>query len=213
MKIFLTSFCSLFFLAVTFNGIAQQRVIAECTIEYKVSAINSQDADLQATLQSTTQTVYLKGNNSRVDLISPAFKQTTFFDKSTGQAVILREFGNNKFISKLNNNDWLAANKNFENATVSLTDEVKKVLGYDCKKAVLKLNDGSSLTIYYVPTLTPSVKEYQYQFKDIPGLVLDYETTDEKQNTVHYTAIKISFNPVPAQTFSIPPTAGYRLLN
>lgn len=212
MKTFFATFCSLFFLAVVFNSTAQQRVIAECTIEYKVSAVNSDDADLQTSLQSTVQTVYIKGNNCRIDLISPSFKQMTFFDKSTGEAVILREFGNNKFISKLNNSDWLAANKNYEDAAVSLIDETKKILGYDCKKAVLKLKNGSLLTIYYVPTLIPSVKEFQYEFKDVPGLVLDYEAADQKQNTIHYTATKLNFNPVPAQAINIPSTAGYRLL-
>lgn len=211
MKILLNILCFIFFIAEESN--AQQRIIAECTIEYKVVSVNSNDTDLQTSMQSATQTVYIKGNNSRVDLISPSYQQTTFFDKSTGTATILREFGNNKFISKLNNDEWMEANKIFEGATVTLQNETKKILTYpDCKKAILKLKNGSLLTVFYVPNLVPSVKEFQYQFKNIPGLVLDFETTGKNQSAIHYTATQINFNPVPAQIFNIP-TTGYRLLN
>src|ERR1019366_1423638 len=73
---------------------AQQRVVAECTITYTITADKSiTDKDLIESLKSSTKTVYIKGNNSRSDLVSPAFTQSTFFDKSNGTVVVLREFG------------------------------------------------------------------------------------------------------------------------
>ncbi|MDO9156009.1 MAG: hypothetical protein Q7U17_03995, partial [Sediminibacterium sp.] len=66
--------------------------------------------------------------------------------------------------------------------------------------------------VYYASTITPSVREFEYQFKDIPGFVLEYEAKDGYTQKITYTATKISFNPVSAAKFEIP-TTGYRLLN
>jgi GLPGLI family protein len=213
MKKIFAVFCSFILGAATINVVAQeQRIIAECTIEFSVSATHSDDTALQSSFPTSSQIVYIKGNNSRVDLISPSFKQTTFFDKTTGEAVILREFGSNKFISKLSNAEWLAANENYNKDSVFFFDETKKILDYDCKKATVKLKNGSMFTVYYTPTVVPSVKEFQYEFTDIPGFVLEYEITNQQQKTVHYTAMNLNFNPVPAKIISIPSTDGYRLL-
>lgn len=192
---------------------AQQRVVAECTITYAITADKSiTDKDLIESLQSSTKTVYIKGNNSRSDLISPAFTQSTFFDKSNGAVVVLREFGNNKFMSRLDNDNWKKKNGKLDGLSISISGETKTILGYECKKAILQLKDGSSFSLFYATAITPSVKEFEYQFKDIPGLVLEYEAQEADGKKIHYTATKVNFSPVSAYKFDIP-TSGYRILN
>lgn len=191
----------------------QQRVVAECTVTYNINVEDgSADKETVESFKASSKIVYLKGNQSRVDLISPSFKQSVFFDKSTGNATILREIGNNKFMSKLDNAKWKAENKKFDGATVTKVEESKTILGYECKKAILKLVDGNTFTLYYANNITPSVKEFEYQFKDIPGFVLEYESQEQNGKKVKYTAIKINLSPVQASRFEIP-TSGYRILN
>lgn len=190
---------------------AQQRIVAECTITFKVSADSTTDKDLAESLKNSTKVVYIKGNSSRTDLISSSFTQSVIYDKTTGSAVVLREFGNNKVMSKLNKAEWQEKNKKFEGFSLSTTSEIKTILGYECKKAVLQTTDGNSFTLYYATAIAPSVKEFEYQFKDVPGLVLEYEL-NENGKKINYTASKINLAPVPASKFETP-ISGYRILN
>ena len=202
-----------FFLNMIFHIHAQQRIVAECTITYSIAADeNVSDKDLIESLKESTKTVYIKGNNSRVDLMSPAFTQSTLFDKTNGTAVVLREFGNNKFMTKLDNAGWKKQNSKFEGLTINTTSETKTILGYECKKAMLQFKDGSSFIIYFANAIAPSVKEFEYQFKDVPGLVLEYDALENGGKKIHYTATKINLSPVPASKFDIQPS-NYRMLN
>jgi len=197
-----------------FELVAQTRVVAECTVNYSIQINDAQtnDKETEALLKSSSKTVYIKGNDSRVDLISTSFLQTLIYDRSTGNAVIMRELGANKFMTKLDNKAWLAQNAKFVGMTITYINDTKSILGYECKKAILQLQDGTSFTAYYALAIAPSVKEFEYQFKDIPGFVLEYETLGEKGQKITYTATRINLNPVPASKFDLP-TSGYRLLN
>ncbi len=202
------------FVAILVTESFAQRVVADCTITYAISTEDGNaDKDVIESLKASTKTVYIKGNDSRTDLVSPSFTQSLLYNKSTGNAVILREFGNNKFMTKLDNAKWAAENKKFEGVKVSLSNtETKTILGYECKKALLQMKDGSSFTLYYATAIVPSVREYEFQFKDIPGFVLEFESQEADSKKIKYTATKINLSPVQASRFDIP-VSGYRLLN
>ena len=212
MKTFFLIFC--FFCMILVQAGAQQRVVADCTITYAISADES-NGDKMAieSLKASTKTVYIRANDSRTDLVSPSFTQTLLYNKGTGTAVILRELGNNKFMTKLDNSKWAAENKKYDGLKISyINSDTKTILGYECKKAVIQLKDGSTYSLYYATNIVPSVREFEYQFKDIPGFVLEFESTESDNRKIKYTATKINLSPVQASRFDIP-TSGYRLLN
>ena len=190
---------------------AQQRIIAECTISYSITASDTASIDTKQILKASSKTVYIKGNESRADLLSPSFNQSIIYDKITGEATILREFGSNKFITKLDNDKWKEENKKYEGLTIEQTDIHKKIAGYDCRKALLHLKDGSTYTLFYTPSIIPSVKEFEYQFKNLQGLVLEYEAVGVNGDKVTYSATKVNLSPVPTTFFTLP-TLGYRVL-
>lgn len=199
----------LFFISV----FAQQRVVAECTVAYNITLDdNSVDAGTAATLKATTKTVYIKGVNSRTDLTSPSFSQSVIYNKNTATATILRSIGANKFMTKLDQSKWISEHARYTNMKLIKSDETKTILGYECKKLVLELTDGTTLNVFYAANIAPSVKEFEYQFKDVPGFVLEYEATETEGRKIKYTAAQINFNPVAASRFDIP-TSGYRILN
>lgn len=196
------------------SALAQQRVVAECTVTYSINAeqTGEVDKDVIESLKATTKTTYIKANDSRNDLVSPSFKQSVIYNKTSGAAVILREFGNNKYMIKMDNDRWVSENKRYEGMNISyLANESKTILGYECKKALMQLKDGSMFIIYYAPNIIPSVRDFEYQFKDVPGFVLEYES-QESDRKITYTATKINLSPVQASRFDVP-TSGYRLLN
>ena len=211
MKIFCGLLIALFFF--NYFNYAQQRVVAECTVTYQISLEEPNlNKDVEKVLQQSSKTVYIKGNDSRVDLNSPSLLQSIIYDKSNGSAVILREFGNNKFLTRMSSTEWRLANKQYDGMTIHFVNESKTILGYECKKAVLNLKDSSIYNIYYATAIAPSVREFEFQFKDVPGFVLEFDVKEQSTSIVRYKATKINLSPVQASKYDIP-TSGYRLLN
>ncbi|GGH79082.1 hypothetical protein GCM10011379_47910 [Filimonas zeae] len=183
------------------------KVVADCTVTFDVR-IGKPDG----TTESAIKTLYIKGSEIRSDLVNSTFTQITFYDAKKDEAVVLRELGGDKYINRLNAAQWREQNKRYEGMVVTLGTETKTILGYECKKAQVKLKDGNVLNMYYATAIAPSVSENIYQFKGIPGFVLEYEAQSEKGSKIQqYTATVINLSPVPASKFQIPQT-GYRML-
>ncbi|WP_153799386.1 GLPGLI family protein [Foetidibacter luteolus] len=190
------------------NLYAQPKVVAECTVNFTITVTGEGSSPLN----NAAKTLYIKGRQSRVDIVAPSFKQSVIYDNNADVAVILREIGNDKYISTLDSVKWKEQNKQYDGMTVALTNETKTILGYECKKAIATLKNGNVFTMYYATAITPSATENPYQFKNLPGFVLEYESQPEgSKQKITYTANKINLNPVPVATFEIP-TKGYRIL-
>jgi len=189
---------------------AQQRIVAECTVVYKVESHDASDGSMR---QKATKTVYIKSNNARIDLVAPAYAQSTIYNKSTGMATVLRSFGEDKYMTSLNAKQWRKLNMPLDSIQIQLTTDSISVLDYSCKKALLQLKNGTTVTVYYTTAIIPSVKDYEYMFKDIPGFVLGYEMVDDLGVKTIFSATQINlYNPVAASKFDIP-TKGYRILS
>ncbi len=194
--------------------VAQEaKIISDCIVYFNVSVENAKaNPQIIKSMSGATEVLYIKGSKSRSDLITTGFKQTTLTDTKSDSTVILRELGNTKYISYLDNSKRSAQNKKYEGMQFISTNERKTILGYDCKKVIAKLTDGSAYNVFYAPSITPSNKEYEYQFKDLPGFVLEYESEAVGgKMKIKYSASKITLEPVPAAMFDLP-KSGYRVL-
>lgn len=196
------------------NAVSQNiKLISDCTVYFTLS-VQDPKADQQVvkSMENTAQIVYIKGSKSRADFSTTGFKQTTLFNAKSDSIIILREIGNIKLISYLNSSKRRQQNKKYEGMQFTNTDDTKTILGYDCKRVVAKLADGSEYNVYFTPSITVSNKLCESQFKELPGFVLEYEAELENGKTkVTYTASKITFTPVPIAMFDLPKT-GYRVL-
>lgn len=199
----------LFSFLVLSSLIAQKQVvISDCTVMYSIAG---SDAGTNSNLSGASKQYYIKGKMARMDIAGQGYKQSVIVDNSNGTAVILKEIGAEKYKSTLNAEEWKQENKRFEGMVLSLSKEAKTILGYTCQKATATLKDGGTYTIYYAPAVIPSASENAFQFKDVPGLILEYETVSSNGSSkITYTAYQVDFNPVPALKFQIP-TAGYRI--
>lgn len=213
MKVYISLFVILLFS--TTRSFAQNnspRVIAECIVQYELMMDEKADADLIKTMKGATKTIYIKGTKSRSDLVSPTYTQSIINDTKSDTTIVLTERGNTKYISYLNQQKRSEQYKRFNNITFTPTNDTKTILGYECVRVVANLKDGSTFNVYYAPSIIPSNMEYEYQFKDLPGFVFEYEieNKDGKSNN-RYTATKITLAPVPTSKFEAP-TSGYRIL-
>ena len=188
-----------------------QKKLTEGTISYDI-VINTgsdkpQAADL---LDGATSTVYIKGPKSRTEMVSSLGTQATIIDDTKNTVTIIKEYGDQKYIITLTPADWRDVNRKFENVTFTYSDDTKKIAGYTCKKAIGKLPDGTTFTVWYTPELVPDNKDFQYANRSLPGLAMEYESAMGNLR-VTYTVSRISFNPVPAAKFDIP-RSGYRIM-
>ena len=188
-----------------------QKSFTEGTISYDI-VINTGTARPQAAdfLDGATSTVYVKGNKSRTEMISSLGTQATVIDGSSNSITILKEYGDQKYLIQLSPTEWKDANKKYEGVDFVISNETKNIIGYNCKKAVGKLSDGNTFTVWFTPDLMPENNEYQTANKNLPGLAMQYETAMGNLNVV-YTVSKISFAPVPISKFDLP-KSGYRVM-
>jgi GLPGLI family protein len=186
-----------------------QKKVSELTLVYD-AAITSGSAQpkMADAFDGATTTVYLKGNLSRSEMVSALFSSATIHDSRTGSAVVLREVSGQKLLIRMSPENWTEKNRRYDGISFTNTNETKVIAGYNCIKAEARLADGSSFIVYYTADIIPENKDYDYQFKNLNGLPLEYELSQGKFK-IKYTVSRINLNPVPASKFDLP-KSGYR---
>ena len=196
------------FLAINLSA---QKRITEGTISYDI-VVNTGDSkpSLAAMFDGATSIVYIKGAMSRSEMVSSLGIQSTIVDGKTGNVTVLKEYGEQKYMIKMTPDNWKEANKKYQGITYTYLDEYKTITGYKCQKAIGKLADGTSFTVYFSKELTADNRDFEYAYKTLPGLAMEYETIvgDLK---VTYTVAKINFNVVPVSKFELP-KSGFRVM-
>lgn len=188
-----------------------QKVMTEGVLVYNMSVeTGTSQPNMADMLDGATTTIYLKGDKSRSELVSSLGREATIYDASTGTGVILKDYSGQKLMITLTAQNWTENNKKYEGITFENTGETTKIAGYNCKKAIAKLQNGTSFTVYYTSEVSVTNKSYDAQFKTLPGLPVQYEMQSGKM-MLKFTLASISYNPVPASMFEIP-KSGYRVL-
>jgi len=189
-------------------AVAQKRV-SELTLVYDTEiTTGSKDPKLADAFDGATNTIYIKGTQSRSEMVSALFTSTTIHDAKTGTAVVLREVSGQKLLIRLTADDWKDKNKRYEGISFKDKSGTKVIAGYTTTKAIATLPDGTTFTVYYTKDIVPENREYEYQFRSLAGLPLEYEM-NQGNLKIKYTVSQINLNPVPASKFDIPKT-GYR---
>lgn len=209
MKSFSIIFLLSFFLLSPY--VDAQKALSEGTLVYNISVeTGSGEPKMADMLDGATTTIYIKGNESRSELVSSLGREATIYDATTGKGVMLKDYSGQKLMITLTAKNWEENNRKYEGIVFSNTSDTANISGFNCKKANAKLNNGTSFTVFYTTEVTIANKSYDPQFKTLPGLPVQYEMQSGKMK-LKFTLASISYNSVPASTFDIP-TSGYRVL-
>ena len=116
MKIVLLAVFGLFGI----SALAQKK-FSEGTINYDI-VINTGAEKPQAAdfLDGATSTVYIKGNKSRTEMISSLGTQATVIDGAANSIVVLKEYGDQKYLIQLTPSEWNDANKKYEGVSFNI---------------------------------------------------------------------------------------------
>ncbi len=189
-----------------------QKTLNEGTLVYNMSVeTGSGEPKIADMFDGATTTIYLKGSMSRTELVSSLGREATIHDASTGTGVILKDYSGQKLMITMSAQDWQENNDKYQGITFDNIGETEKIAGFNCKKAIAKLKNGSSFTVFYTTEVNPVNKSYDAQFKTLPGLPVQYEMQTGKM-TLKFTLASINYNPVSASKFEIP-KSGYRVLS
>jgi GLPGLI family protein len=188
-----------------------QKKFTEGTVVYNILVnTNGKDPKIADGFDGATNTIFIKGKSSRSELVSLYGTQSTIINGKTGSVTVLKEYGDKKFMIIMSPEDWIDANKKYDNVEFSYENESKVIAGYKCQKAVGKLKNGESFIVYYTTELIPDNQEFEYSNRSLPGLALEYESSIG-DNKVIFTAASVSFNPVPMAKFDLP-GKGFRII-
>jgi GLPGLI family protein len=193
-------------------GSFAQKAISEGIFTYNISiqSAGNEPAAAANPLNGATSIIYIKGAFSRIDMASNLGNEKTIHDTKSGTAVILKEYSGQKLMITLTKENWQEKNKGSEGIIFTDQNEKKEILGYQCTKAISKLNDGSVLTVFYTKDILVQNKEYNPLFKNLAGVPMLYEVESGKMKFV-YTMTKIDLNAIPQTKFDYP-KSGYRVI-
>ncbi len=184
-----------------------QKTISEGTLVYDIVIHTAnKEPKMADAIDGGTITVYVKGGLSRSEMLSALGKETTIHETKTGTAVILKEYSSQKLMITLTKENWEAKNKAYKDIVFEPTNDTAIIAGYSCKKAIAKMPSGKFFTVYYAPGVVVPNKEFNTTFKNLPGLVMQYE-----YGTGTITLAKINEEPIAASKFDFP-KSGYRVM-
>ncbi len=169
-----------------FEGIA-----VSYSIEIKTKKNNT---GISETYNGGSKTVFLSPGKARIRLMSLMRIESTYFldnADSTIQVYMIKESGRSGFNRKMSDKEWLQFNQKYDSLHCELiASETTNILGYACKKAIIRLRDGRTITAYYTEEL-PAIKSfYEPAFACLPGLVLQYQYVYKTSSAV-YTAVSV----------------------
>ena len=174
---------------------AQTKIVGECAITYDIHQI-SKTGDTSWLGQKQ---IFIKGNSCKTILKTPQLTQTLIFNTQLDTAIILKEIGLNKMLqyilyTSMNPVNLVSAKKN---------SVISTILNYPCASITLTWADGNTMEVVYTTDILPTVTVYEQAFKEIPGLVLNYQLTTKEGNRILYSATKVDLSPITLNVFEV----------
>ena len=182
--------------------------VKEGHVTYKVELKGGPDGnDMGSIFGDTYMTIYFKNDKSLTEMVTPVYSMKTLTD-SKG-TLVLMDGGGQKSYSRTTKEE--TDKPKGGNPNMVITKEKKKIMGYDCTKALItmKYNNSkqstSTITIWFTEKiqsvaaagiLNPEV------FAKIKGMPLEVEMDGGMVRT-KMTATEISVKPVPDAVFAL----------
>lgn len=205
MKNFITTLLAIFVLLFSFGQ------SAEGMISYTVD-ISTDDPNMEMMISmfsGSTMTTYFQDDKARVEMDMGIVKNTTITDKGALQTLTLMEgmMGNKAMKTEMDTTTSIEEEElTFE---VEYLDDEKEILGYTCKKAIVKDGEGNELIFWYTEDITD-----QSLNEKVKGVPLQFETL---QGALHMsftaTELKTELTDLDENFFSTEVPEGYDLIS
>jgi GLPGLI family protein len=180
----------------------------DLTVSYSIELKSKKrNSGIGETYNGGVETIFAGDQQIRLRLVSLMRMESIFIlpdHKPQQRVIILKESGKNKYKCYLTAADWKLYNQKYEGVTCRFSNDTVRILNYTCKKAILTLKSGKTITVYYTPAIQkPALSDIEPLFSSIPGLVMKYEYAYRK-GTIIYMATIVNRNSIDPDVFAIP---------
>lgn len=169
-------------------------------IEYK--DLPPEMAAFEAMLPDET-VIKIKGDMSRTEQsLGMGMKQVTVFDTKKNQGTLLLDMMGKKTAVEMNA-DEMEKQRGSKAKTPEIEymdEDVKKIAGFKCKKAKVKVEGGTELELYYTDELPASASR---EFKGLKGFPLEYTIVSGPMK-MKLTASSVKQETLDKKLFEIP---------
>ena len=175
------------------------------TIVYNIT-YNMENMDPQmASMLPKTMKLTIKAPMSRSEISMGIGTTISIFNSDEKAGVNLMDMMGKKFAVKIAASDIEKEMEKAGEIEVIKTEETRDILGYTCKKAIVKLKDGGQeMTVYYTDELSTGIENSNNpMFKDIDGMMLEFSMVQNGMD-MHFTAVNIEKKKVSDSEFEIP---------
>jgi GLPGLI family protein len=179
-------------------------------ITYKITIEGSGVTDEMKAMMPKTMTMTVKGNKAKMEMIMSMGKTTTITDGDTKSTISLMDMMGQKLAVKSTTEEIMKDLADSPEVKVEVTTETKDILGYSCIKAIVtSVEDDTEMIVYFTEELgTKDLNFDNPQFKDINGLMMEFEMPDA-MFSMHFTAVSLEKKNVEDSEFEIP--EGYQV--
>lgn len=193
---------SAIFLAVSGISVAQE---FEGVITYKITYENLPEEMAAYASMLPSETINtIKGNMSKLEQpLSMGMKQITIMDNEEGSGVMLMDMMGKKTAVVIDKDTKKEMDSKEEMPEIEYVNETKNIAGYDCKKALMRIEEGGQevvLEIYYTDKI---MNKTNSQIPGLKGFPLQYSTSTG-QFLMTLTADQIEKRKVKDDEFAIP---------
>lgn len=200
------SFLALFLLLTIPVSVSAQKSLSEGKIVFDISmADGDMDPQMKA-MMPTESTVFIKNGKSRTEIsMAMGMSSASIYDSKTGQITALTDFmGNKTYMTMDSQKEGAKGGK----PVVEQSTETKTIAGYLCKKAIIKMKDGSTMNVYHTDKINGGIPEV-IGAQDLGGYPLEY-TVDQMGFKMTFTARSVTAEKVSDDQFKVP--AGYKFV-
>jgi len=178
-------------------------------ITYKVTLTGSGVTDEVKAMMPKTMVLTIKDNKSRSEMVMGMGKTVAISDADAKTSTVLLDMMGQKIAIQSTYEDIQKEMEESPDFTVEKSSDTKEIAGYTCKKAIVRSGDGIEIIVYYTDELGTGATYFDDpQFKDIDGMMLEFEMPNEGMS-MKFTAITVEKKNVDDSEFTIP--EGYQV--
>ncbi len=175
------------------------------TIVYNITYDMDQVDPQAASFLPKTMKMTIKAPLSKSEIYMGMGSTISIFNSDDRTGVNLMDLMGQKFAIKITAEETDREIEKAGEIEVVKLDETRDILGYSCKKALVKVKDlDQEFSVFYTEELSTGLENSSNPvFKDIPGLMLEFSMT---QNGIqmNFTAVNIDKKKVSEKEFEIP---------
>lgn len=191
------------FLALIQLNVQAQKPLTEGKVVFAISYPDMEmDAQMMA-MMPTESSVFFKGAMSRTELnMGMGISSSSIMNSKTGEIIALTDMMGSKSAMKMTADDIKKSKETPDKPVITLTTETKTIVGYNCKKAIVKSGETSSLEVFYTDKISSSTAA-ALDWKEIKGFPMEYYL-DQNGLKMKFTAKSVSPEKVSDDLFLIP---------